>query len=397
MKGSTTFLPQIPYGARDFLPHEAKRKRLMEDRLGRLFQQWGYDEVITPTFEYVETLAASSESNFFEKNVFQFFDQNNRLLALRPDMTTPMARVASTRLKESQGPLRLFYLTNVFRQEEYQAGRQCEFYQAGVELMGSQSAAADAEVIALAIEAMASAGLKEFQISIGQIAFTNGIMAALELKPEDEQAVKACLIHRDLVKLEYVIDKLNLTGEARNLLKQIPLLHGDKQMLDKLCAQVTNPMSQGALKNLQEIYTLLETYGVAQYVCFDLGVFRDFDYYTGMVFEGYTPGLGFPVMGGGRYDQMMGSFGQDCAATGFALGLERVLLALERQDLLPELPLKDVYIAWAEGALNKALMKAKELRQQGKTVEVALASQNRSEAEGVPSSRGYAELVYIEA
>ncbi len=388
------FVPQIPYGTRDFLPREAKRKRVVEGALADLFAKWGYDEVVTPTFEYLETIGVGTGADMLD-SIFKFLDKNNRILALRPDMTTPMARVAATRLKENSLPIRLFYLTNVFRYELAQAGRQCEFYQGGVELLGDPGPAADAEVIALAVEAMLESGLKQFQISLGQVDFINGIMAESKLLPKQMQQVKQAMIARDLVGLGEVLAASGLSDSGQELLKQVPLLHGKEDLLHKAYGMVNNDLSRAALDNLADIYYLLSSYGVEKYVNFDLGIIRDFEYYTGMVFEGYTPGLGFPVCGGGRYDNMLTSFGVDCPSTGFALGIERILLALERQDICPDCEPEAVYIGWQEGLLSKAIAEAGKLRKAGQVVELALIAQSQDEAADSQQKKGYSKLVYL--
>jgi ATP phosphoribosyltransferase regulatory subunit len=388
------FVPQLPYGTRDFLPQEAKHKRMVEETLAKLFSRWGYDEVVTPTFEYLETLSISGGADLSE-NMFKFFDKNNSILALRADMTTPIARVAATRLNDN-GPLqRLFYLTNVFRHEEAQAGRQCEFYQAGVELLGESGPAADAEVVALAIQAMLGAGLTTFQIGLGQVQFINGLMQESGLSPEQCQHIKQCMVTRDLVGLETVLAETGVKQQTQQVIKSIPLLHGKEELLEKAYAMINNEVSRAALDNLADIYQLLKSYGMEQYVNFDLGIIRDFDYYTGLVFEGYTPGLGFPICGGGRYDNMLHSFGADCPATGFALGIERILLALDRQEIAPECNRRDVYIGWNTGCLHKAIKEAVKLRQLGNSVELALSAQNREEAAESQKDRGFAEIIYF--
>ncbi|WP_371381056.1 ATP phosphoribosyltransferase regulatory subunit [Sporomusa aerivorans] len=389
------YVPQIPYGTRDLLPREAKQKRLVEGALAELFSQWGYEEVVTPTFEYMETLTLGTGSSI-QENVFKFFDKNNRILALRPDLTTPIARVAVTRLKETPLPLRLFYLTNVFRHEQAQAGRQCEFYQAGVEFLGAPGPVADAEVVALAVEAMLEAGLTNFQISLGQVDFVNGIMAESGLSPEYQQQIKYSMVSRDLVGLGELLSQSGLSPAAQELLKQIPLLHGREDMLNKAYQLVSNDLSRTALDNLADIRRLLACYGVDSYVNFDLGIIRDFDYYTGMVFEGYTPGLGFPLCGGGRYDNMLASLGDPNPATGFALGIERVLLALERQGIGVSVRGRDLYIAWAEGKLSEAIEAAGKYRKAGRRAELAIAAAAKQAAETTAREQGYEELIYIE-
>jgi ATP phosphoribosyltransferase regulatory subunit len=391
---TNSFLPQIAYGTRDFLPHEAKRKRVLENRLTALFAKWDYDEVITPTFEYWETVAVASENSSYDQNMFKFFDQTNRLLVLRPEMTTPMARVAATRLHETDRPLRLSYIANVFRQEEYQAGRQCEFNQAGVELMGVPGSVADAEVIALAVEAMAACGLKDFQISLGHMQFISGLMAESHLSVKQRQEIKKLLMSRDLVALKEVVALSGLAEEVQQVLLELPLLHGREELLAKARNYAHNAVSRQALDELAQLFKLLKSYGVSEYVEFDLGMIRDFDYYTGVVFEGYTPGLGFPICGGGRYDKLLASFGADSPATGFALGMERVLLALERQHIELAVAEKELYVGWQASKAQQAIQTATQLRQEGTRVALALLPQSHQAAVDFVRDHGYQKLIY---
>lgn len=388
------FVPKIPYGTRDFLPKEASQKRAVEGALAHLFDSWGYDEVVTPTIEYLETLSVGA-GNELDQHIFKFFDKNNRILALRPDMTTPMARVAATRLKENKMPMKLFYLTNVFRYEQAQTGRQCEFYQAGVELMGVSGPEADAEVIALAIEGILKSGLKQFKIGLGQVDFINGIMAESGLSLQQQKQIKQAMLTRNLVGVDEILATTGLSPAAQKVLKNIPLLHGKEEMLKQAYGMTTNETSHKALDNLAQIYSLLQSYGVAEYVDFDLGIMRDLNYYTGMVFEAYTPGLGFPICGGGRYDTMLSSFGMNAGATGFALGIERMLLALERQGIISASSSKDVYIGWGNEKLVTAIGQGEELRKLGQRVEVSLVLQTQAEAEVSQKEKGYKKLIYI--
>lgn len=385
---------KIPYGTKDFLPADARRKRLLEMELATQFSHWGYEEVVTPTMEYLQTLTTGTGLDMSEQ-LFVFFDRDNRLLALRPEMTIPIARLAATRLRDRALPLRLFYLTNVFRHEEAQAGRQCEFYQAGVELMGASAPSADAEVIGLAISAALGAGLMDFRIGLGQVEFINGIMAESGLEERERQEIKRCLINRDLVGLECTVKGTGLSANQQQAICQIPLLSGGCEVIETARKLVTNASSLGALDNLAAIYELLQAYGLQQYVSFDMGLIRDFDYYTGMVFEGYTPGLGFPVCGGGRYDRMLATFGLDCPATGFAIGIERILLAQKRQDLAIQEDLRDVYVSWQAGKLPDAIASTIQLRGKGSSVELSPIPESRQTAEQNRQLRGFRELLYL--
>lgn len=384
----------IPYGMRDFLPNEAAGKRFAETELARLFAAWGYEEVVTPTIEYLDNLTLGA-SHALEPHLFKLFDKDGRTLALRHEMTTPIARLAASRLRDYPMPLKLSYSSSVFRYEQTQMGRQCEFHQAGIELMGSTSTAADAEIIALAVKSLLHVGLKDFQVSLGQVDFISGIMEQYHLTKEVQEKLKAALEAHDLVAADQIIDELELAEQAKAILKRLPLLNGGEEVLQESYAFALSEQSRRALDNLGAIYRLLKSYGMAQYVRFDLGIIRDFSYYTGMVFEIYAPGLGFPLAGGGRYDHLLSDFGSACPATGFALGIERILLALARQDQKLPVYEKDIYIAYAHGSIETAIEKALELRAAGKTVELALSAQDARAAAEAQAKKGCKELIYL--
>lgn len=385
---------EIPYGTRDFLPSEAAEKRAIEDKIAALFAVWGYDEVVTPTIEYLDTLI-SGNGSALEQHMFKLFDKDNRSLALRHEMTTPIARLFSSRLRGGNLPVRLSYISSVYRYEQAQTGRQCEFYQAGVELLGSAGASADAEVVALAIESLKQAGLQDFQVCLGQVDFITGIMQQFDLDQREQEAIKKAVEKHDLVALQDIVSHTKLSVEAKKIINKIPLLHGTEEILAQAYDMALHEQGRRALDNLANIYRLLKVYGLAEHVCFDLGVIRDFNYYTGMVFEIYTSGLGFPICGGGRYDHMLSDFGTDCPATGFALGIERIMLALERQGLPRPKSQKDIYLSYALGKEIQAVQEAGRLRGQGMVVELSLQPQTEAEANEEQNGKEYDKLVYI--
>ena len=385
---------EIPYGTRDFLPREAAAKRAIEAAIANQFRLWGYDEIVTPTIEFLDTLTMGNGSNL-EPHMFKLFDKNNRTMALRYEMTTPIARVIASRMEEEWLPHKLSYISSVFRYEQSQTGRQCEFHQAGLELVGSPKASADAEVIALAVTILQECGLGHFQVCLGQVDFINGIMEQCGLTAKQQSDIKAALEQRDLVGLDNIVDSADIADSAKKLVKELPLLHGDKQVLERAYELAMNEQSRRALDNLSEIYALLEAYGVADFVNFDLGVIRDFGYYTGMVFEAYTPGLGFPVCGGGRYDHMLTDFGKAMPATGFAIGSERILLSLERQGLSKPQASKDVYVAYAMGKQVEAIEAVQRLRKAGDTCELAMSPCSEEDADNYRQGKGYQQMIYI--
>lgn len=379
-------LLETPYGTRDFLPQEAAAKRTIEQKIFALFASFGYEEVVTPTMEYLETLTTSS-GRAIESQLFKMFDLKNRTLALRHEMTTPIARLTVNRLKDALLPLKLSYNANVFRFRMNNPGRHCEFYQAGVELLGVSNAFADAEVIALAAQALKASGLEEFKICLGQVEFASGLMEEKNLSPELQAAIKAAIERQNMVALEKL--------PVDDTLKKIPKLQGGREVLSAAQALAQNERSRRALDNLTEIYRLLEIYGVADKIIFDLGLIRDFEYYTGMVFEAYAAGVGYSLAGGGRYDNMLKDFGAACPATGFALGIERILSARQFQGVVDNSHIKDFYLGYAAGFEDAAIKRAAELRAAGKVVEVSLTAQNKEDAEKSCAGKNCAELIYL--
>jgi len=382
-------LLKTPYGTRDFLPKEAAVKRIIENRLRKLFSSYGYEEVVTPTMEFLETLTMSGGTA--EQNLFKIIDQKNRTLALHHEMTTPIARLAVSRLKDSPLPLKLSYNTSVFRFRQNQPQRQCEFYQAGVELLGVSNAVADAEIIALAAQSLQTAGLKEFKICLGQVEFAAGLMEQLNLPIDAQVKVKAAIERHDMVELEKIVNEL----DGAEVLKEIPKLHGGVEILRHADKLIDNKKSYLALNNLAEIYKLVESYGVADKIIFDLGLIRDFEYYTGMVFEAYAPNVGYSLAGGGRYDDMLKDFGVACPATGFALGIERILQARELQGADENFSVRDVYIGYHESQVDAAIKRAVELREVGKVVELALTPQSFEEATKISLEKNFGEMIYL--
>jgi ATP phosphoribosyltransferase regulatory subunit len=321
----------IPAGTKDLLPGEAKRRRVLENQLAELFESQGFEEVITPTLEFFETMAVELGDEL-ENQLYRLFDRDGRLLVLRPDMTTPIARLAATRMRHLELPLRLFYLSNVFRYESPQAGRMREFGQAGVELIGQPESSADAEIIALSVKALHRAGLEDFQISLGQIPVFNAIMDESRLPENAVRQIKGAIARKDLVGLERALDQHRVVGGQKELILEFSDLQGGRGVLSRAKSIVNSDYARQAIDRLEEVFDHLGGLGVEESVQLDLGLLRGFDYYTGIVFEGYTTDLGFTICGGGRYDNLLEKFGYPCPAIGFALGLDRLLLARANQQ-----------------------------------------------------------------
>jgi ATP phosphoribosyltransferase regulatory subunit len=359
---------QVPAGVRDLLPGEAWRKRCLENIFEKTFRVWGYKEVVTPAFEYYDALSVGRGA---EEDVllYKFIDRQGHVLSLRPDMTTPIARLVSTRLRDGEFPLRLFYLANVFSYETPQAGRQREFCQSGIELIGDKSPFADAEAIAVAVEILKESGLKNFRVSIGHVDILYGLMEELRLPDAQKGRIKAAVGNKNYVGLQELLDEFNVPLDKKDMFMQVITLHGGKNVIEEAGKLVANARTKAALQDLDSVFKALEAYQITSYVEIDLGVLRGLDYYTGVVFEGYSAHLGFPILGGGRYDNLLEQFGFDCPATGFALGMERLLLSLEKECSDNDLcNTPDYVILYSLGKAPEAFSKARQLREEGSVV-----------------------------
>lgn len=321
-----------PNGVNDILPDECTVKKNIESAIWSVFSSIGYKEVETPTFEYYDCYKGM-DGQISQETMFKFFDEHGRILALRPDFTTSIARMASTKTTSLSMPQRYLYTGSVFRVEETQGARQREFTQSGIELIGSYSPAADAEVISAAMEAIMAVGIEEFSMEIGQIAFFNGLAQQAGLDDESIEKLRERIDSKDSVGIKSITDKLNIDEEIKNLIIELPYLFGGDEVFKKAYVKGLNETSKIALDNLKRIYDLLCLYGFEKYVSIDLGMLESIDYYTGSIFKCYTHGVGFPICAGGRYDNLMGQFGAPKGAVGVAIGINRLMSILADKDI----------------------------------------------------------------
>ncbi len=312
---------QVPAGVRDYAAPDAARHSALAASVRSEFMRWGYAEVRTPPVEYLETIVRGAGAGI-QDHLFKIVDTGGELLVLRPEMTVPIARLAATRLlPQAAGPLRLSYVADVFRGQDEGRTQLRAFTQAGVELLGEGTLDADAEVIALAATCLQRAGVPDAVVHVGHLGFLDDLLAALPAETQDE--IRARLYRKEFAGIEHAIPDPSLAG----LLRLVPDLHGD-DAVTRATPFATSARSRAALADLETLMARLRDYGLADIVRFDLSIIRDFSYYTGVVFEAYGAGSGYPLAGGGRYDTLLGRFGAECPATGFALGLDRVLSVL---------------------------------------------------------------------
>ena len=356
-----------PDGVADLLPEECAAKRQLESRLRQAFTSRGYREVETPGIEFYDVYAAGS-GLIAQEGLFKFFDQQGRILSLRYDGTIPVARLAATVCRDAEPPLRFSYIGNMYRYDEYGGGRQREFGQAGIELLGSQSPEADAEVIATAIAAALACNIADLQVSLGQRDFFNGFLAEWNITGEEADMLPGLIDGKEMVGLEELADRLQLPPKGREALLRMASGYGTFDLLDEMETLVSHPDSIRALQNLRDVLTILDDYGYSPYVSIDLGMLGSLDYYTGIIFKGFTYGLGFPLFSGGRYDGLVGLFGRDLSATGFSIGVNFLLTALRRQNRLISAPDEIVYLGYEPASRAAAFAQADQWRKEGKRV-----------------------------
>lgn len=354
-----------PIGVKDYLPSAVAKLRHIERDVLACMKGWGYEQIITPTMEYYDTVGVASSTS--DQKLFKLLNNRGTTLVLRSDMTAPIARVVSSLLKESQFPLRLSYHGNVFRSIEEESGREAEFFQTGVELVGDASAEADAEVVALAIASLQAAGVDRFKIAIGHVGFLNGLFEeTLAGRGEAQELLKACLLNRDYVGYRESLRELKLEEPVQRELEGILRLRGGQEICEQALQLSADATAQQSIRHLCEIWDVLKAYGVCEHVLIDLTMIGDFSYYTGMTFEGYAADLGFPVASGGRYDNLLSQFGRPAPATGFALKTTRILELVGAEEDTDGLT--RILIGYDGAGRAAALAAAQQLRGEGTAV-----------------------------
>ena len=379
---------QIPKGLRDLLPDEVKVIRNMEKKAAQLFSSYAYEDVMTPTFEYLEVIEAGRGSR--REDLFLFVDREGGILSLRPEVTGSIARMASIHLHDADFPRRLFYMANVFRHVQPQLAQYREFRQTGVELLGAEGIWADAEVINIAVKLLEIMGLKSFKISINQLPIFNSLLDESGLNSEDRSLVRQLVEEKDLVELYRLLEGLDIDDELKDTIAALPVLHGGLEVIKRIPYVEKNRKASAAVEELIKIYDALKLYGATSHIVVDMGVLRNLDYYTGLVFEGYSPDLGYGLLGGGRYDNLLGQFGLSCPATGFALHMDRLALVLPCRE-----EERDHYLLGG-GDFPSLIAQAEKLRKQGYIVEMDLGGHSQAELEKKIEGKENWTLIYLD-
>jgi ATP phosphoribosyltransferase regulatory subunit len=318
---NTTSHP-IPSGTRDVLPDEMRELRDITEAVRGVFELDGYGEVWTPTLEYEAVLGRGGGA----PPAYRVFDDHGEVLALRTDMTVPIARLVSSRYQTAEPPLRFCYFAHAYRGVRPHRGQMREFLQAGIELVGAPAPQGTAEALTVMCHALTATGLRGYRIGLGDASLYRRLLRSFHVADDVAERLHATLVKRDFVALEAELTQLQLAGADAELLLRVPQLRGGPDLLSGAQGPVAD-----AVAGLRSVYELLAP-EVAERVIFDLGLTRDLGYYTGAVFEVYDPALGAPLGGGGRYDELLGRFGRPLPAVGFALGIDRLHIALAGEE-----------------------------------------------------------------
>ena len=323
----------IPPGSRDILPDEMRELRALQGSLAEVFESFGYGEVATPTVEFDDVLAKGGATGVAAAH--RFFDSQGRVLVMRADATLPIARVVANRYAASEPPFRFFYNARAYRSVRPQRGQTGEFFQAGVELVGSPAPDGTAEIVEVLSAALDASGLNRAVIGLGDAALYGQLLTELGVDGEEQTKILALLASRDLVGLEAEIASLGLSDTSSELLRRVPSLRGGAEVLDEAKSLGGEAVAK-AVERVKDTYDAIAARGIADRVQLDLGLLRDLGYYTGAILEVYDPALGHVLGGGGRYDDLMGRFGRPLPAVGFALFLERLHIAQAEEERIAE-------------------------------------------------------------
>jgi ATP phosphoribosyltransferase regulatory subunit len=352
----------IPEGMHDVLPPESEQLRRIVGRLCDRFAAFGYREVATPWLEYSETLEIADDDTL--EAGYRLHDPQGHELMLRTDMTVPVARLASSHYRDKPLPLRFFYVAPSIRPWAPQRSQDGEFVQAGAELLGLSSAAADAECVVLLCDCLASAGLSEYRVALGTAAFSTALVDSLGLAADDREQFLEALSDRDYPLLESIAANADVDDAALSALWRTLELSGTRDSLVQARKLASNPAMEAAVEHLVAVRDQVEEAGLHDTVTFDFGLLQDLTYYSGVIFEAYAPGPGLPIASGGRYDGLLARFDWDVPGVGFAIALERLQEALEEAGALPAAA--PAGLAFAGGLEEPA--RATELRRAGWSV-----------------------------
>ncbi len=364
-----------PRGTRDFLFDEMKKRKKVENTLKRIFETYGYHEIKTPIFEDLKLFTIKSGEEIV-KQIYHFKDKANRDLALRPELTAPVARLYLNEMQKHPKPIKMYYYGSCFRYERPQAGRFRQFWQFGCEIIGANSPQAEAEAIALSVHCLKELGLEDFELHIGHLGILRGILADAGVKSKMQDKIMSLIDKGDTKELKDNLQKISLNNRIEDLLLALIEMRGDPIILHKVRRKIIN--FKDALRSLEEfedLIQILNDFGVNSYHI-NLGIARGLDYYDGIVFEIHVPSLGAQkqICGGGTYNLLEIFGGEKIDSTGFAFGFDRLVSALEKKEKDESFSFAEVFVAPVSSSTRSEAYKiVQKLRAEGIPADVDLA------------------------
>lgn len=315
----------IPEGMRDFTVDECKKRNRIINAITDVFKRWGYSEVSTPTIEYYDTFNHNAQS-LKEEEMYKFFDNNGRILVLRPDMTVPVARMINTKLKDMELPLKLFYTANVFRAHKSLGGKRDEYLDCGVELIGKDGDHIDSEILVTSLEVLKSLDTKEeFKLEIGNVNILKSALDEMKLWDEDKKNIIELINRKSLINLKEYLEKMDISNKYKCFLTQLPWLFGGYEMITKAKEIAFNKEIESNILYLEKIFLNLKELGYEKYISVDMSMVPRVNYYSGIIFKGYLNGVGSTVLRGGRYDGLFKNFGRCTSAIGFSIDVNLLI------------------------------------------------------------------------
>lgn len=358
-----------PEGVRDIYGVELGKKQILQEKLQKVMHLYGYHDIQTPMFEFFDVFSKEIGTTP-SKELYKFFDREGNTLVLRPDITPSVARACATVYDVEHKPARLCYTGNTFINHSSYRGKLRENTQMGIELIGMDDIESDAEVIALAVHCLKETGLKDFQIHIGNVDFFRNLVEDAELDMENEERLLELISNKNYFGVEELLEQAEAKKTTRRIFQILPELVGGSEVLDLAKRIAPTKQAQMAADRLKKTYQLLVSYGVENYVTFDLSMMGTYGYYTGMIFRGYTYGTGDSIVKGGRYDWLLEKFGKKAPSIGFAIVVDELLNAFNRQKLEIPFKLKNTLVLYDESRQEEAISLVMDFRMKGKCTEL---------------------------
>lgn len=359
----------IPEGVRDIYNGECQLKLSIESRMHQVLHSYGFHDIQTPTFEFFDVFS-KERGTIASREMYKFFDCDNNTLVLRPDITPAIARCVGKYFKEEELPLRLCYKGNTFINTTSYQGKLKETTQLGAELINDSSVDADAEMIALTIECLKNAGLEEFQVEIGHADFLLGLLEEADFDEEETEQLKGLIEKKNVFGVEELVESKKLPENLKELLLRITDMYGDIENISYAKSLTNNACAIKAVERLEELYGILRSYGVSEYVTFDLGLLSKYNYYTGIIFKAYSYGTGEAIVKGGRYDNLTKQFGKEAPAIGFAVVADQLMAAIAKQEEHGVKEKVRCMVLFESSCRKKAIDYASQCRLEGKEIQL---------------------------